>query len=72
MKHKTTFGCSALELESAWNEMIGYKELHIMGMMSDAQYEMEIGMNERAVKTLNRAKYFMSKLLEERMARELS
>lgn len=71
MNHKKMFGCSAEELEAAWNEM-GYKELHISGMMSDAQYEIEMGMNENARQTLNRAKYFMSKLLAERMNREFS
>jgi hypothetical protein len=47
--------------------MIGFKELTIMGMMSDAQHEMVFKDLETARKTLNRAKYFLSKVLEERI-----
>jgi hypothetical protein len=54
-------------LEAAYADMIGFKELTIMGMMSDAQYEMANGMDETARQTLNRAKYFLSRVLEERI-----
>jgi hypothetical protein len=40
-------------------------KLCIMGMMSDAQHEMAHGMSEKARQTLNRAKYFVSKMLED-------
>jgi len=61
------FGCEKSALEAAYADMIGFKELTIMGMMSDAQYEMANGMDETARQTLNRAKYFLSRVLEERI-----
>jgi hypothetical protein len=61
------FGCEKSVLEAAYADMIGFKELTIMGMMSDAQHEMAHGMDETARQTLNRAKYFLSRVLEERI-----
>ena len=61
------FGCLQSDLDQVWDSMIGMKEMSIMGMMSNAQHEIEHGMNETARQTLNQAKYFLSKSLEEKL-----
>jgi hypothetical protein len=67
MNEMNMFGCEKSDLDAAYAEMVHAIELKmcIMGMMSDAQHEMAHGMNETARKTLNRAKYFVSKMLED-------
>ena len=62
------FGATKVALDKAYLTIIGPKELAIMGMMSDAQHEIEYGMHENARQSLNRAKYFMSKVLEEKIS----
>ena len=61
------FGCLQSDLDQVWDSMIGMKEMSIMGMMSNAQHEIEHDMNEKARQTLNQAKYFLSKSIEEKL-----
>jgi hypothetical protein len=68
MNEMNMFGCEKSVLDEQYAQILGYKELFIMGMMSDAQYEIEHGMNEEARQSLNRAKYLLSKLLEEKIS----
>lgn len=61
------FGCDVEVLDEAYADILGPKEMAVMGMLSDAQHEMSVNMNETARHTLNRAKYFLSKMIEERL-----
>ena len=67
MNELEMFGCEKSVLDRAYKNH-GYKELFIMGMMSDAQYEIECGMNGVARQSLNRAKYLLAKLFEEKIS----
>jgi hypothetical protein len=62
------FGCTKAVLDETYQKILGYKELFIMGMMSDAQHEIECGMHENARQSLNQAKYLLAKLFEEKIS----
>jgi hypothetical protein len=55
------FGCTKVEIDQADAEALGHPMMRIMGLMSDAQAQMAMGMNESARQTLNVAKYLISK-----------
>ena len=55
------FGCTKAQIDEADAEALGHPMMRIMGLMSDAQTQMAMGMNEEARQTLNVAKYLISK-----------
>lgn len=60
-KQIAMFGCIKTEIDRADAEALGHPMMRIMGLMSDAQEQMAMGMNESARQTLNVAKYLISK-----------
>lgn len=55
------FGATKAAIEAGFEEAFGHPMMKIMGLMSNAQEEMEFGMYEKARQSLNVAKYFISK-----------
>lgn len=52
-------------VESDFSHCMGRTMMLVAGMMSDAQQEIEFGMNEQARQTLNRAKFVMFNYMKE-------
>lgn len=55
------FGCTQAAIDAADAKALGHPMMRIMGLLSNAQEEIERGMDERARQTLNIAKYLISK-----------
>jgi len=55
------FGCTKAQIDEADAEALGPPMMRIMGLISDAQIAIEVGMNEEARQQLNVAKYLISK-----------
>jgi hypothetical protein len=55
------FGCTKAQIDQNDAESFGHPMIRIMGLMSDAQELMSMGMNEKARQVLNVAKYLISK-----------
>jgi hypothetical protein len=60
-KQISMFGCVKAEIDRADAEALGHPMMRIMGLISDAQQEMAMGMTEKSRQTLNIAKYLISK-----------
>ena len=62
------YGCNIQEFIAQIKESISYRlsgaNMVVMGLMSDAQEELQMGANERARQTLNRAKAILGEVME--------
>jgi len=61
------FGCSYAELDGMIADYIGPLEMLSMSILSDAQEELSMGHSNIARQYMNRAKYVMSLVLEQKM-----
>jgi hypothetical protein len=65
---QTMFGCDIDEFRKSVEESITFKlagpALSAISQLSDAQEEIELGLNERARQTINRAKWIISTYLD--------
>jgi hypothetical protein len=55
------FGCTKAEIDAQDAKALGHPMMRVMSLMSNAQEEMYMGLNERARQSLNMAKYLVSK-----------
>lgn len=55
------FGTTQAAIDAADAKAFGHPMMRIMGLLSDAQEQIERGMDETARQTLNVAKYLISK-----------
>lgn len=55
------YSCTKAQIDQDDAEGFGHPMMRIMGLMSDAQELMSVGMNEEARQVLNVAKYLISK-----------
>lgn len=55
------FGCTKAAIDAADEQGLGHPMMRVMGLMSNAQEEMYMGLHERARQSLNIAKYLISK-----------
>lgn len=55
------FGCTKAEIDAQDATALGHRMMRVMGLMSNAQEEMYMGLHERARQSLNIAKYLISK-----------
>jgi len=61
------FGCSYAELDKMIADYLGPLEMLSMSILSDAQEELSMGHSNIARQYMNRAKYVMSLVLEQKM-----
>lgn len=55
------FGCTKAEIDAQDAKAFGHPMMRVMSLLSNAQEEMYMGLNERARQSLNMAKYLISK-----------
>lgn len=55
------FGCTKAEIDAQDAQAFGHPMMRVMSLLSNAQEEMYMGLNERARQSLNMAKYLISK-----------
>lgn len=61
------FGCYREYIDADLNDCIGPKEMYAMSILSDAQHVLDHGDSETARQFMNKAKYVMSVVLEEKL-----
>ena len=65
-----TFGCEKEDLIAMMEDWVGMKDMIAPSILSDAQEELARGNIERANQFINRAKFVISKLMEEKLTNQ--